>query len=234
MKRCALVTGASSGIGRAVTGALLAQGHDVIGVSRSIRDCAFESPNFNALRIDLADLERLSDRCLEILKTNPDLDTAVLCAGVGRFGSLEEFSLEQIRALMDLNFTSQALIARFLVPHFKRKARGDLIFIGSEAALRGSRKGSIYCASKFALRGFTQALRDECGKSGLRVSLINPGMVKSRFFDELDFTHGESPSNAIEAEDIAAIVCSIVNLRAETVIDEINLSPQNKVVRFKP
>ncbi|MGH8475482.1 MAG: SDR family NAD(P)-dependent oxidoreductase [Methylococcales bacterium] len=233
MKRCVLITGASSGIGQAVARALLAKDHRVIGVSRTIQESAFENPHFRALRIDLADLENLPDRCSEILKSHPDLDSAVLCAGAGRFGCLEEFSCDQIRQLMDLNFTSPAFIARSLVPHFKRKPRSDLIFIGSEASLRGSRKGTIYCATKFALRGFSQALRDECGKSGLRVSLINPGMVKTRFFDELDFTHGESPNQAIEAEDVAEVVCSIFDLRAETVLDEINLSPQNKVIRFK-
>ena len=64
----------------------------------------------------------------------------------------------------------------------KKIGKGDVIFIGSEAALNGSRKGTIYCASKFALRGFAQALRDECSKSSIRVTIINPGMVKTGFF----------------------------------------------------
>ncbi len=233
MKRTVLVTGVSSGIGQAVARRLLVENHAVVGISRNVRESAFENIRFKGYRLDLADLETLPERLSEILEHCPEIDSAVFCAGRGRFGNLEEFSLDQMRNLMDLNFTSQAFIARSLLPGLKRKQESDLIFIGSEAALKGTRKGSIYCASKFALRGFSQALRDECGRSGVRVSLINPGMVKSAFFDDLDFVHGESPQNAIESEDIAEVVCSIFNLRQGTVVDEINLSPLTKVIRVK-
>jgi len=108
-----------------------------------------------------------------------------------------------------------------------------LIFIGSEAALTGSRKGSIYCASKFALRGFSQALRDECAKSSVRVSLINPGMVKTDFFQDLNFEPGEHHSNYLTATDVAETVIYIINARSGIIIDEINLNPANKVINFK-
>lgn len=233
MKRTVLVTGVSSGIGRAVALRLLQEGHEVAGVSRNVTEALFENPRFRGFRIDLSDLDALPGRISEILERIPGIDSTVLCAGLGRFGSLEQFSFDQIRKLMALNFTSQAFIARALLPRFKRNQSGDMIFIGSEAALRGSRKGTIYCASKFALRGFTQALRDECGKSGVRVTLINPGMVKTGFFDELDFTPGELPENAIESEDVAELISSIFSLRPETVVDEINLTPLTRVIRFK-
>jgi 3-hydroxy acid dehydrogenase / malonic semialdehyde reductase len=233
MNRTVLVTGVSSGIGKAVARRLLAESHAVVGISRNVHESAFDNTRFRGFRLDLANLETLPERLSQILEQCPQIDSAVFCAGRGRFGNLEEFSLDQIRHLIDLNFTSQAFIARSLLPGLKRKQCGDLIFIGSEAALKGTRKGSIYCASKFALRGFTQALRDECGRGGVRISLINPGMVKSAFFDELDFVHGEAPQNAIESEDIAEVVCSIFKLRPGTVVDEINLSPLTKVIRFK-
>jgi len=65
---------------------------------------------------------------------------------------------------MTINFTSQAFLTRALLPALKRKARSDLIFIGSEAALKGSRKGAVYCASKFAVR----ALPKRCAKSAAK------------------------------------------------------------------
>jgi short-subunit dehydrogenase len=232
MKRTVLVTGVSSGIGQAVARRLLADDHVVVGISRSVRDELFGNRNFRGFRIDLSDLERLPARLDEILERAPGIDAAVFCAGRGRFGSLEEFSFDQIRELMDLNFTSQAFIARSLLPGFKRNRSGDMIFIGSEAALQGRRKGTVYCASKFALRGFTQALRDECGQAGVRVTLINPGMVNTAFYRELGFAPGESPRNAIEPGDIAELVLSIFSLRPETVVDEINLGPLTKVIRF--
>jgi len=152
---------------------------------------------------------------------------------MGQFGSVEEFSYTQIEDLIALNFTSQAFLTRALLPALKRKARSDLIFIGSEAALKGSRKGAVYCASKFAVRGFTQALREECGKSNVRVCLINPGMVKTAFFEALAFEPGDDDSNFIEPEDVAEAVSYVLQSRAQIVVDEINLSPLNKVVKFK-
>lgn len=232
MKRTILITGASSGIGHAATTRLLKDGHSVIGVSRNTRDLDFEADKFSAFGCDFSDLNSLPEALSSILAKFPDIDGAVFCAGRGQFSSLEEFSLSQIRELMDLNFTSQAYLSHALIPDFKKRKFGDLIFMGSEAALQGSRKGSIYCASKFAIRGFTQALREECANSNVRVTLINAGMVKTEFFNHLKFTHGDHESNFICPTDIAELIATILNLRRGTLIDEINLSPLNKVIRF--
>ncbi len=233
LKRTVLVTGASSGIGRAIARNLLRQGHDVIGVSR---DCGqFKTPmaNFYPSQLDLSLLDELPQKIRELEGQFPALDAVVFSAGVGHFGSLEEFSHKQIQALMALNFTSPVFVTRTLLPFLKRKTRSDLIYIGSEAALKGSRKGTIYCASKFALRGFTQALREECSADNVRVCLINPGMVRTAFFDKLGFAPGDNDSNYLLPEDIADAVSYVIHSRAHTVIDEINLNPATKVVKKK-
>ena len=98
---------------------------------------------------------------------------------------------------------------------------------------RGTRQGSIYCASKFAIRGFSQALREECGKSNVRVTLINPGAVRTPFFDELHFEPGAAQENAIEPEDIAEVLLTVLQARPGTVFDEINLSPLSHVWQRK-
>ena len=233
IKRNVLVTGASSGIGRAIARNLLQQGHHVIGVSRDRGKFARHMDNFSPVQLDLSRLNELPQKLRELEHAFPEIDAVVFCAGMGQFGSVEEFSYAQIEDLMTINFTSQAFLTRALLPALKRKARSDLIFIGSEAALKGSRKGAVYCASKFAVRGFTQALREECGKSNVRVCLINPGMVKTAFFEPLSFEPGDDESNFIEPEDVADAVSYVLNSRAQTVVDEINLSPLNKVVKFK-
>jgi len=233
IKRTVLVTGASSGIGRAVAQGLLQQGHFVIGVSRDCRKFTRQMDNFSAVQLDLSQLNELPQRIQQLQQAFPNINAVVFCAGIGRFGSLEEFSYLQIEALMNLNFTSQVYLTKALLPALKSKANSDLIYIGSEAALKGSRKGSIYCASKFALRGFTQALREECGKSNVRVCLINPGMVKTAFFESLTFEPGDHDSNSISPEDVSTAVSYVLESRYQIVIDEINLSPLNKVVKFK-
>jgi len=226
-----LITGASSGIGKAACELLLAQGHKVTSIAR--RETDIEHINHQSLTCDLADLKRLPEFLESLVKKNPQIDTLVCNAGRGQFASLEEFSYEQIQQLMDLNFTSHAFMTRAIVPIMKRNRSGRIIFMGSEAALQGSRMGSIYCASKFAIRGLAQALRDECSKSGIQVSLINPGMVRSEFFSDLSFAHGDEETHYIEVEDVARAIQFVIDSRQGTVIDEINLSPLKHVVQSK-
>lgn len=233
VKRTILVSGASSGIGRAIARKLLAQGHQVLGVSRDSGKFKQILPNFTPLQLDLSAVKELPQQLAELVKTYPAIDAVIFAAGMGRFGSVEEFSYRQIEELMALNFTSQVFLTKALLPLLKRKHQADLIYIGSEAALKGSRKGALYCASKFALRGFTQALREECSNSKVRVCLINPGMVKTEFFNKLAFEPGDDASNYLLPEDVAEAVAYVLDANPHIVIDEINLNPLNKVVKFK-
>jgi len=228
-----IVTGSSSGIGRAITVHLLEKNYRVIGIARNRQGTPIEHEGYVNLSMDLEDLEALPDRLQDLMNNYPEVQGIVFCAGRGQFGSLEEFSYSQIRSLMDLNFLSQAYLAKAYLPLFKKRGDGDLIFIGSESALKGSRKGAVYCASKFAVRGLAQALRDECSKSNVRVTLVNPGMVNSAFFDELDFEPGKDPENFLVPEDIAQTIAYILSTRSVLSVDEINLSPLKNVVQHK-
>lgn len=233
-RRMILVTGATSGIGRAVAEHLLGEGHAVLGVGRDHTKVDFGGRPFVPLTLDLGDLDTLPAGLEALVAAHPDVDAVVLCAGRGRFGHLEESSYAQIRALVDLNFTSQVYVARAFVPAMKRRGFGDVVLLGSEAAVAGRRQGTLYCASKFALRGFAQALREECAKSGVRVTLVNPGMVATPFFDRLGFAPGEAPENALEASEVAAVVGFVLAQRPGVVVDEIDLSPLKRVIVKRP
>lgn len=232
--RILLITGFSSGIGRAITERLLAGGHRVIGLARDLDKYQPSNDGFYSYSIDFSDLDALPERLKSIAKSHPDINGLICCAGQGQFGSLEEFSPQQIRSLMDINFTSQALVVRTFLPTLKKQEFGDVVMLGSESALSGGRRGAVYCASKFALRGFAQALRDEASRSGVRVTIINPGMVKTAFFDDLHFEPGDDQANYVLPEDIADQVALVLNARPGTVFDEINLSPLKKVISVKP
>lgn len=232
VKRTILITGCSSGIGRAIARKLLRENHRILGISRDCRKFTVERAGFIPLQMDLGNPDALPGQVKSLRTAYPDLDAAIFAAGTGHFGSLEEFSCRQIQQLITVNFTSQAILTRELLPGFRKKTRSDMIYIGSEAALKGSRKGAVYCASKFALRGFTQALREECSRSGVRVSLINPGMVKTAFYDDLSFQPGSDDSNYLLPEDVAEAVSYVLDSSANGVIDEINLTPLNRVVQF--
>ena len=229
-----LVTGATSGIGAAISRRLLRAGHRVVGVGRDFAklECA-RAEGFEAQVLDFADLDALPMALDALLRRIGGLDGAVLAAGRGQLAHLEEFSFAHIRSLMDLNFTSQAFVARALVPQLKRQGHGDLVFIGSEAAFEGKRQGSVYCASKFALRGFAQALREESAKSGVRISLIHPGLVRTPFFDDLRVEPGAAEGQALVADDVAAAVLYVLEQRPGVVIDELRLSAPTQVVARK-
>jgi len=229
-----LVTGASRGIGAAIARRLLALGHRVIGISRNMSTWKdIPTSGMESIELDLVDLDNLPKRLQAIAKSHPDLDGLVLNAGIGRFASLEEFSFAQIREQLDINLTQHIFVTRALLPVLKRQTHSDLIFMGSEAALAGGRKGALYCACKFALRGLAQSLRQECATSGVRVSLLNPGMVATDFFAGFDFAPGPDPTNHLRPEDVAEAVALIISAHPGTVFDEITLNPLKRVIEFK-
>ncbi len=225
-----LVTGCSRGIGAAITHRLLDMGNQVIGISRNLPE--FSSEDFTHITADLSDLRSLPAILNETAAICPDPDGVILNAGEGVFGSLETFSVLRIEQLVNLNLTSQILIARKFLPAMKAKKGGNLIFIGSEAALAGGRNGAVYSATKFGLRGLVQSLQEECSASGVRVGIINPGMVNTSFFDELGFQPGDKPDQHLIAEDVAEAALLMLNAREGAVIQEINLQPQKKVIQF--
>ena len=233
-KKLVVITGASSGIGLALVKALLEQGYAVLGIANNFEKTGLDHPDFSSRSINLADIDALEESMSAVLS---DIDMPVKAlinnAGIGRMGFLEQLSVKDIRLVMDTNFTSQVIVTKAFLPLLKKQGEGDILFMGSEAALKGARQGSIYCASKFAVRGFSQALRDECGKSGVRVTLINPGAVRTPFFEKLQFEPGPAPENAIEPEDISGAISMVLAARQGTVFDEITLSPRNHVWKKK-
>ncbi len=233
MHRIAVVTGSSSGIGRATASRLLEAGFTVIGLARHHNQSEMSHDRYHPCTADFSDIEKLDKIAANISKDHPEIRVLVCNAGFGDFRHLENFSYKQIQEFLNVNLVAHIVLCRHMVSGMKKLGQGDIIIVGSEAALIGKRKATLYSAAKFGMRGFAQSLRDEVGSSGLRVCLINPGMVRSAFFDDLDFEPGNSPENAIEPEDIAKVIVETVGARKGTVIDEVNLSPVSKVIHFK-
>ena len=232
-----IISGASSGIGKAITETLLAEGHDVVGLARDWRKFTPDSQAFTPVSLDFSDLDQLPEQLVQLqtslARDEIPVSGLICCAGQGIFKSLEEFSYRQIRSLMDLNFTSQAFLIRAFLPTLKKNTSSDIILMSSIAGLRGDRKGTIYSASKFALRGFAQALRDECGRAGVKVTVVNPGMVDTPFFDALNFKPGEEANQHIKPADIAQQIAAVLSLRPGCSVDELTISALTKVIEFK-
>ncbi len=229
--KTALITGASSGIGLAISKTLIAQQCKVIGIARDFSKVNLDNQLMQTINQDLTDLNATSNLIKRLCKDN-SIDFFIHSAGSGQFGSIEQFSVQQIDQYIKSNLTSALAISHHIVPLMRKQKSGRIIFIGSESAITAGRKGSLYSSAKFGIRGLALALREDCSKDGINVSLINPGMVKTAFFDELNFRPGKDTSNYIDAEDIANTVLHIINSDPDIVFDEINLSPRNKSIEF--
>lgn len=224
-----LLTGASRGIGAAIAAQLLDQGHQVIGLNRHPPDDA----RIDHVAVDLSDPVASDNRIVTLLRSQP-VDALICNAGIGLFGGLETHSPRQIRDALQLNLLSPLLLVRACLPVLRRQPRSDIIFIGSEAALRGARYGSVYSAAKFGLRGAAQALRHECAGSNCHVGIVQPGMVRSGFFDDLDFEPGPGEAHALHTDDVAAAVLAMLHAPDHAVLDEITINPLQRVVAKKP
>ena len=231
-ERKVIVTGSSNGIGRSITLSLLKSGAKVIGLARDHSKFNPETKNYIKYKTDFSNEEILLNTITKIIKDHKDLDCLVSNAGFGKFGTLETFSTKEINNFIFTNLTSHMILTNKILPHLKKIRKGNIIFIGSESALKGGKNGSLYSAAKFGLRGFSQSIREESCSKNIHVSLINPGMVRTSFFNNLDFMPGEDKSNAIEPDDIGKIIIDILSTRNGSVIEEINLSPLKKVIKF--
>ena len=228
-----LVTGSSSGIGEEITRVLLEQGHVVIGLARNILDYQQEHDNFIFFQTDFKLINQAAKIFDDLVKQHQDVDILLINAGYGEFKSLEQFSDQQVIDLFNVNFLTQILLVKKLLPYLKRVGRKKIIFMGSSAAINGANKGTIYCASKFALRGFCESLRKECLHHNIAVTIINPDMVNSNFYQEHNFIHGDDQDNYITTQQLNDIVQLILSFDININIDEINLSPMKKVIKFK-
>ncbi len=225
-----IVTGSSSGIGLCITKALLKNKANVIGISRKIPDISHE--NYQHIEFDLSKIESEYEKLNNLIKEKP-IDGLISNAGTGKLDSLENFSPNQISEFINLNLNSHIIITRLLLPYFKTNYNGFLIYIGSEASYKVGKYGSIYSACKFGLRGFVKSIRIETSLNNIRVTQINPGIVKTPFYNNLKISPGIEHDEFIEPNDISDVIIDVLKIRKGTVIDEINLTSQKQIVTFK-
>lgn len=227
-----IVTGSTSGIGKVVSKRLISLGYGVIGLARQHNKFQ-KNENYFPYAVDFSKIKELSMHFKKIITEHQTISGIICSAGYGVFKELEQLSIEQMQSIMNVNFLSQAILIKKFLPQLKQMPTSKIIMIGSECALEGQKKGTLYCASKFALRGFCQSLRRECASSNVSVTLINPGMVKTSFFDELDFEPGDDIHNAIDPNQIAETIILLLNMENNCVFEEINLQQMKKVIKKK-
>lgn len=225
----ALVTGGSSGIGRAIAQVLAASGARVAITGRDPDrlDEAARALGVFAVRADVSKEADVLRTYREVLGKFRGLDILVNNAGFGVFKPLAEFDLAEFEAVFATNVTGAMLMAREAAKHFILRRRGNVVNIASTAALRGAPNGTAYYASKFALRGMTECWRAELRKHNIRVFLINPSEVLTNFFTTSGLPQKENPTK-LRAEEIASIVKAVLEM------DDRGFTPELSVFATNP
>ena len=181
-KAVILLTGCSSGIGRASALALAARGHRVFATARKKDDLAgLERDGLTALSLDVTDPATIAAAVEAVLSRAGRLDVLVNNAGYPQYGSVEEVTLAQWRAQFDVNLFGTLAVTQAVLPAMRKQLSGRVINVSSVAGKLGIPFAAPYCASKHALEAMSDALRVEVSPFGIRVVLIEPGPVETRF-----------------------------------------------------
>ena len=176
-----LITGASSGIGKACAEHLHARGYRVYGTSRRVSGTAPRTAGFEMIAMDVTSEHSVRQAVELLLSREGRLDVVVNNAGDGIAGSIEDTSLEEARQQLDTNFFGTLRVCRAALPVMRRQGAGLIVNISSLGGLIGLPFQGLYSASKFAVEGMTEVLRMEVRPFGVRVALIEPGDFRTSF-----------------------------------------------------
>lgn len=200
-----LVTGCSTGIGRAVAEELLRQRHTVWATARrpdTLADLAAKGARVTAL--DVTDDASMLAAVAEVEAAHGSVGTLVNNAGFGEYGAVEEVDMDKVRAMFETNVFGLARMCQLVLPGMRRAGRGRIVNIGSMGGRFTFPLGGYYHATKYAVEALTDALRIEVKPFGVDVALVEPGVTRSSFVDkttESDGMGGEpgSPYAAMRA-----------------------------------
>ncbi|MDE7325444.1 MAG: SDR family oxidoreductase [Lachnospiraceae bacterium] len=232
--KTAIITGASSGIGAAITKELLHLGYRVFGFGRDFtslladleKEGIYTSPgsDFIPIVLDFMQTGKLIEKIREIRKTSK-IFLLINNAGVGYFGLHEELKPSMIHEMVTVNLEVPMLLCQLLLRDLKETG-GHIIQISSITAKKNSPHGCAYGATKAGLTAFSQSLFDEARKYGVRITCIHPDMTKSNFYRNADFGTEADPACSLSPEDVTAAVRAVLTAREGMVIPDITLTPQ--------
>ena len=186
-----LVTGTSKGLGLYLTRLLLSLGHKVIATSRNTdaleKEITLFKENLYPVKLDITSDKEVKKAIDGIIKKLKRIDVVVNNAGYSLVGSMEEMTDGEFRATMDVNLFGAVNIIRNVMPYLRQQKSGHIINISSNAGYIGFEKAASYNAAKFALIGISEALAQEVGNFGIRVTVVAPGQFRTEFMNSINY-----------------------------------------------
>ena len=179
------ITGVSSGLGKALAEAVIDKGDFVIGTFRNQQQVdAFNilhAGKAHAIRLDISNAEDVQQAFHWVNKQFGRLDFLVNNAGYGLAGSVEETSIEEVREIFEVNFFGVLQVTQKFLPLFRKQRSGHILQISSHGGFKAFAGFGIYNASKFGLEGFSEALAQEIAPLGIRLTIVEPGPLRTEF-----------------------------------------------------
>ncbi len=238
MKKTALITGASSGIGKATARAFASQKFDLILCGRrqdALKELKTELSKLvsvTTLCFDIRDKSEVFKQIESLPKEFRNVDILVNNAGNAHgLNSIQEGNTDDWDAMIDINVKGLLYVSKAIIPGMVERKSGHIINIGSTAGKEVYPNGNVYCASKFAVDAINQAMRIDLNKAGIRVGAVNPGMTKTDF-SKVRFKGDEERAQKVYEgfqpllpEDIADIITFVVSRPYHVNIADLTVMP---------
>ena len=184
-QRIWVITGISSGLGKALAEAVIENGDYVVGTMRQQEQIDEFNKEYNgrasAILLDVTHFNTIEDSIGQILQKHGRIDVLVNNAGVGFAGGVEESSMDEVRKVFEANFFGALKMTQSVLPAMRDQRKGHIVQILSHGGVKAFAGFGIYNASKFALEGFSEALAQEIAPIGIHLSIIEPGPFRTNF-----------------------------------------------------
>ncbi len=205
-----LITGASSGIGRAIASAFADKGFEVFGTSRNPQRTE-PIAGVELISLDVTDAASVTDAVSTIVQRAGRIDIVVNNAGFGVIGAAEESSTAQAQELFDTNFFGLVRVTREVLPYLRSQGSGRIVNVGSVLGFLPAPYAALYAASKHAVEGYSESLDHETREFGVRVTVVEPGYTSTSF--EANATDADSPigSYAPAREHIKSVLAQSIH-----------------------
>ena len=224
--KTAIITGASSGIGKAISEIVLNSGYEVYGIGRDFSEAGslLSREGFHKVELDLLNTGKLLEE-VKFFSKGKELSLLINCAGVGYYGLHEELSAKNISEMVRVNLEVPLLLSNLLLRKLKETS-GTIINIASVTASQSNPHGAAYGATKAGLLSFSKSLFDEARKYGVKVTTILPDITDTKLYRNADFQADEDENARLLPEDIANAVDFILHLDPHQVMTELTVRPQ--------
>ncbi|CAN7729697.1 SDR family oxidoreductase [Mesorhizobium amorphae] len=224
----AFITGATSGIGRAMALALSEAGYDVYAIGRSknaLEELRATRPGITPIAVDVTDRE-----ALEAVVSDLHIDVLINNAGVmPPLGNFADMKISDIDTTLEVNLSSAIMLTRLVVPHMRDRGAGHIVFTGSSAGHAAFPNVAVYSATKAAIAGFAAALRADLSSHGIRVTEIVPGRVETQLYKDILDAKARAAmyagNVAVQPEDVARMVVTLLGLPAWADVTRFDIMP---------